>query len=219
MRKFRERYWRQKMESLSEKAAKLAAIDALAANFGVEVPAALKVAWLDLLRGYAAQQVEAAVRAVIGHYEYKTMPPFAVLQAALDDLHGLGEKALNLQAIAEWAQLHEAISYFGYYSKPKLHPTTEYVLRLLGGWQTACMWNNSELEFRRKDFVRLWMDSHGRVDVLELGADAVRQAMIAECLAGSLSVVEAVPPAQANAVAGYKLALSTSLTPVQKGAN
>ena len=170
------------MESLAEKAAKLAAIDALAANFGAEIPAALKIAWLDLLRGYSVQQVENGVKAVILDYEYKTMPPFAVLQAALDDLRGLGGKALKLQAIAEWAQLYEAISYFGYYSKPKLHPTTEYVLRLLGGWQTACMWKSSELEFRRKDFVLLWMESHGRLEVLELGAEAVRNAMASGCV-------------------------------------
>ena len=211
------------MESLSEKAGKLAAIDALAANFGVEVPAALKVAWLDLLRVYPVQQVEDAVKAVMGHYEYKTMPPFAVLQAALDDLRGLGEKALKLQAIAEWAQLYDAISYFGYYSKPKLHPTTEYVLRLLGGWEVSCMWTNSELEFRRKDFLRLWMDSHDRVDILELGADAVRQSMICGSLPtelptelpGTLSLSELM----ANAVPGYQLGLCSSFTPVEKGAN
>ena len=181
------------MESLSEKAGKLAAIDALAANFGVEVPGALKVAWLDLLRCYPLQQVENAVKAVIRQYEYKTMPPFAVLQAALDDLRGLGEKAFKLQAIAEWAKLYEAISYFGYYSKPKLHPTTEYVLRLLGGWQVACMWNSSELEFRRKEFVRLWMDSHGQLKVMELGAEAVSEYFVTSGTSGSVSIPEASP--------------------------
>ena len=161
------------MENLSEKVDKLAAIDALAANFGAEIAAPLKTAWLDLLASYPAALVQAASKAVIENYKFKTMPPFAVLKAEIDELQGVGEKALNLQATAEWAALCEAISYFGYYSKPKLHPTTEYILRQLGGWQTACMWNNSELDFRRKDFVRLWMDSHGRVEIMELGAGAV----------------------------------------------
>lgn len=160
-----------------EEAQKTIAINALAENYGKKFSADLLNLWLDLLMPYPVGLVEAAVKVVLERYEYKTLPPFAVLKSALDDISGVGEKALELQALAEWGVLGEAIAKNGYYNKPGLHPTTEHVLRLLGGWSAACQWTYTEADFKRRDFLRLWADAHGRVEVLQLGAGAVQQAL------------------------------------------
>lgn len=166
------------MNSLqSDETKKIMALSALAENYGKEFSEALLDMWLNLLSGHSAEQVFAAVKVVIERYEYKTLPPFAVLKSALDDISGVGEKALELQALAEWGVLGEAIAKNGYYNKPGLHPTTEHVLRLLGGWSAACQWTYTEADFKRRDFLRLWADAHGRVEVLQLGAGAVQQAL------------------------------------------
>lgn len=161
----------------ADEAQKSMAINALAENFGKDFSPQLLSMWLDLLAPYSVYQVQRAVYAVIEKYEFKTLPPFAVLKSALDDLSGVSEKALELQAIAEWGVLCEAMSKHGYYSKPKLHQTTEHVLRLLGGWEDACQWTMREMDFKRRDFIRLWVDSHGRVEQMQLGAGGVLQAL------------------------------------------
>jgi hypothetical protein len=155
------------------------ALSVLAESFGREFSDELVLLWLDLLASYSAEQVQAAVKAVISRYGYKTLPPFAVLKAALDDLSGMGEKALELQALSEWGKLLEAMPRHGYRNKPSFHPTTEYVLRCLGGWEAACQWTFRELDFKRRDFLRYWADAHGRLDALALGADAVHASVAA----------------------------------------
>jgi hypothetical protein len=161
-----------------ETAAKLSTFDALASNYGANTSTNLKGMWLDLLEDYSAEHVRAAALKVIQDYEYKTLPPFAVLKRALDELTGTGTRATELQAIAEWGLLSEAV--LDSYNRPKFHPTTEYVLMLMGGWDTACDWRMSDHDFKRKDFIRLWLDTHGRVEHMRLGADAVRESLVRE---------------------------------------
>lgn len=156
---------------------KISALLALAENFGKEFPENLLDMWLELLKPYSAQHAHLAVRVVLEQYEYKTMPPFAVLRRALDDLVGISEKALVLQAVAEWGVLIETIDRIGYYGVPKLHPTTAYVVRLMGGWDSVCRWPEKGMEFRRKEFIELWAQSHGKADRMKLGADAMRFAL------------------------------------------
>lgn len=165
----------------AETARKLSALDALAANYGAELNENLKLLWLDLLEAYSAEHVRSAVKIVIERYEYKTLPPFAVLKKALDELSGTGEKALELQAIAEWGILDKAIEDVGYYGAPKFHPTTAHVVRLMGGWGAVCNWFTKDLDFKRRDFIDLWINSHGRVEYMELGAGAVQDALQSGC--------------------------------------
>lgn len=160
-----------------EEAKKITAIRGLVENFGKEMSDDLQNLWLDLLAPYSAALVGKAVMRVISSYEYKTLPPFAVLKAALDELAGVGEKVLELQAIAEWGVLLEQMRKIGHYGTPVLHPTTAYVLRMLGGWDVACQWTSTECDFRRREFIRLWVDSHGRVEQMQLGAGGVLQAL------------------------------------------
>ena len=162
-------------ESESKKAI---AIAVMAENFGKELSPALASLWLDLLAPYDAVHVQAAVRAVIEGYEYKTLPPFAVLKRELDNLAGTSEQAVDLQAEAEWALLQTAISRNGVYSPPdNLHPTTAHVLRVMGGWAAVCQWETRHLDFKRRDFCELWAQADGKADVLAMGAEATRAAI------------------------------------------
>ena len=173
------------MQAPDEDTKKSMAINALGENFGKEFSPALLELWLDMLAPYSSGQVQQAVKTVIERYEFKTLPPFAVLKKALDDLAGTGEKALELQALAEWGVLQRAIAQYGSYSKPPLHPTTEHVVRLLGGWDAACQWTVRDVDFRRKDFIRLWADCSGKEEFIQIGADAVLEMLANRCSAGN----------------------------------
>lgn len=52
----------------------------------------------------------------------------------------------------------------------RIHPTTAFVLRVMGGWATACLWTESALDFKRRDFINHWTECHGNVDAMALGA-------------------------------------------------
>ncbi len=157
----------------AEEQEKTMAILGLAANFGKDLPEPLLDLWLDLLAPYPSGLVRAAVRKVIESYAYKTLPPFAVLKTALDELEGRGEKAMELAALAEWGALMGAVRERGRYAKPALHPTTEQVLRLLGGWEAACSWSLAELDFKRRDFCRTWPEADAKTALLPLGAAGI----------------------------------------------
>lgn len=156
---------------------KVLALTALMENFGKTMPEALMSLWLELLEPYSAADVCDAVKAVIETYEYKTIPPFAVLKRALDDLAGTSERLLELQAVAEWSVLLDAIDRHGYYGCPVLHPTTACVVRLFGGWESVCVWTEKGMNFKRKEFIDLWRLSDQNRDALPQGADAVRKAL------------------------------------------
>lgn len=154
---------------------KTAAISGMAENFGKSMSFSLLQIWLKLLAPYPAELVEMAVFRLICEYEYKTLPPFAVLRKYLEPERP--EPNLKLMAEAEWRNLLEAIGKYGIYKGPPddLHPTTACVLRLLGGWNTACMWPEKTLDFKRKDFICAWQDVHGREVAMLSGAKALEQ--------------------------------------------
>lgn len=167
------------MHSHNDESKKANALRALAENFGgrQQMSADLVDIWLELLSPYSAEHVSAAVRVVIAEYEYKTIPPFAVLKRALDDLTGDSEKAMGLQAAAEWQALMEAVPRVGSYRTPDLHPTTAFVVRAMGGWGQVCAWEMSALDFKRRDFLQRWKDAHGKTDLMALGADGAKLAL------------------------------------------
>lgn len=162
----------------AEETQKSMAINALAENFGKEFSPGLLELWIELLEPYSAARVKRAAKLVIERYEFKTFPPFAVFKNALDELAGTSEKALELQAIAEWGVVLQEVARSGPYRVPELHPTTEHALRLLGGWDEACQWSMKELDFKRRDFIRLWVDAHGKVENMRLGAGGVAKAIM-----------------------------------------
>ena len=166
---------------MAETQAKLAALAALAENYGANLSPALLKLWLQLLTPYTAEQVAAAVARVVTEYEYKTLPPFAVLKKALDSGSGQGADAVEAMAAAEWQRVLAEIERVGSYGNPKgLHETTLCVLRSMGGWDVACQWPVDWLEQRRKEFVAQWVQAHGKAGAMALGADAVKASIEAE---------------------------------------
>ena len=165
----------------TDTAQKLNALYWLAMNYGKELPEQLAELWLQLLAPYTAEQVAAAVARVVTEYEYKTMPPFAVLRKALDAGSGQGAEAVEAMAAAEWQRVMAEIERVGSYGNPKgLHETTLCVLRGMGGWDAACQWPVDWLEQRRKEFCQQWVQAHGKAGAMALGADAVKDAIEAE---------------------------------------
>lgn len=163
--------------AMNEQDKKVMALMALAANFGGDFPECLLGIWLDLLSPYPAKIVNVAVREVICEYEYKTIPPFAVLKRFLDKATGVigQEKILDMQAEGEWGKLLNAIHELGFYKGPPkdLHPATAYALRNMGGWEAACRWETDKLEWRHKTFIETWKLAHGNEEAMALGARAV----------------------------------------------
>lgn len=151
----------------------------LATNYDSTMPDALLDAWLGLLAEYSPDAVEKGVNAVICEYEYKTRPPFAVLRKAIDKVCGIRrttpEESIKIEAEAEWGALLEDIASYGRYNPPELHPTTEYVLRGMGGWGAACDWETSRLEWRHKEFIEKWIMSFGREEARLLEAYGVQE--------------------------------------------
>ena len=158
---------------------KTMAIMALAENFGADVSQAMLKMWLALLKAYTVEQVHAGAMRVIETHEYKNMPAFAVLRKAIDAAAGRGGDVIEAQAAAEWTALLTAIEQRGSYGgpPPDMHPTTAYVLRSFGGWGAVCMWSTAWLDVKRRDFIALWIQAHGKTDAMALGADGVKAAL------------------------------------------
>lgn len=165
----------------NDTAQKLKALYGMAMNYGKELPEQLAELWLQLLTPYTAEQVAAAVARVVTTYEFKTLPPFAVLKRQLDVFKGIGAEAVEAMAAAEWQRVLAEIERVGSYGNPKgLHETTLFVLRSIGGWSQICQWPVDWLEQRRKEFLAQWVQAHGKAVAMSLGADAVKEAIEAE---------------------------------------
>lgn len=156
---------------------KMEALLLLAANAKEEFSDGMLTLWMELLAPYSPEAVWAAIKHVVENYRYRGLPPFSELKKALLEQENKGTDQRMLQAIAEWGLLLEKIQEFGSQNPPTLHPTTQYVLRLMGGWQAACMWTQKELPFCRKDFLEYWVETHGKTDALSSGATGVAQAL------------------------------------------
>jgi len=161
---------------------KMKALFVMAANFGKEMPESLLELWLSLLAPYSAEQVQAGVRQVIADYEFRAIPPFAVLRKAIDKACGLvpSEQVQNIQALAEWGKVLSAIRQYGRYRDPEFCTTTSYVVGLMGGWQVVCSWTEEELHWRSREFQNHWKMAHGREEAMLHGANAISAIAAAE---------------------------------------
>ena len=163
-----------------EREEKLAILTGLAGNYSATLAPETSKMWLFLLKDYSAAQVqEAALNVIRKHADvpYRSLPPFAMMQAELDLLDGTvrGEENVALQAEAEWNSLLEEIEGVGSWQIPKLHPVTERVVRMMGGWKVACAWLEKDLIWRHKEFVDLWQQVQGNEEFLAIGAEGVKQ--------------------------------------------
>lgn len=122
---------------------KIFAINGIAENFGKELSAELLELWLRLLERYTPEQVEAGAVHVISTYDFKTLPPFAVLRKSIEEAAGVGSRAIELQAAAEWTKLQNDIPRYGVYSQPEdIHPTTGPCAAHHGGMESRLLLGN-----------------------------------------------------------------------------
>ena len=158
------------------------ALTLMAENYETTISPELLKLWLKMLEGYDPAVTEQAVLNVMrkhGHesVQFRSMPPFALLQRELDLLTGstVAGDTVALQAQAEWGRLLKEIGRVGSWGTPNLHPTTSCVVRFLGGWTQVCLWQEKDLQWHQRRFLDAWIQTHGREEVLELGAEAVKQ--------------------------------------------
>lgn len=153
---------------------KMQAVYLLAENFSAKISDNMLKMWLLKLKPYEVQEVEQAVSSLIDRLTtevpYRTMPAFGYLKQELDRITGTPDKptAVKVSAEREWDNLMNQIERVGSYGNPQLHPTTERVVRMLGGWRTVCMWRNDELQWRMRDFLDLWKSSAANEELLGL---------------------------------------------------
>lgn len=157
-------------------------LNLMATNYNAPLSKEASALWLMLLADYPLPVVRRAMTSMMRKYgpddvPFKTLPPFALMQKELDSVTGSlkQEESLPLMAEAEWGRLLDMCSSVGSYGSPKLHPTTAYVVRQMGGWVNVCRWKEEELQWRHKDFVSRWQQCHGREEVMELGAEEVKK--------------------------------------------
>lgn len=178
----------------------MAVIMGIAENFEKEISPTLMRMWLKLLSGYSVEQVEAGALLLIETYTFKTLPPFAVLRECILKASGSQEGNVELQAVAEWAKLQGDIVHYGSYRKPDMHPVTEQVLRMMGGWSAACCWETRVIDFKRREFLELWAQTHGKEHVIALGANAA--------LGAGADGIEAMVSAAIKTIPGTEAALN-----------
>ena len=159
---------------------KMRLIRMLASNYSAELDEDTATLWLVLMSAYSVEDCRSAVLSVVRgcgfeSVRFGSLPPFALIQRELDARTGTvrGERNLALQAEAEWGRLLEEVRSCGSWRTPKLHPTTEFVVRQLGGWERVCRWKEEDLSWKRREFLSAWREAAGREDVLSLGAEAV----------------------------------------------
>lgn len=157
-------------------------LNLMAMNYNAPLSKEASALWLMLLADYPLPVVRRAMTNMMRKYgpndvPFKTLPPFALMQKELDGVTGgMGEREnLALMAEAEWGRLLDMCESVGSYGTPKMHATTAFVVRQMGGWANVCRWREDELQWRHKDFVSRWQQCHGREEIMELGADEVKK--------------------------------------------
>lgn len=161
---------------------KTAAVYGLAKTCGFRMDDDVLKIWFMALEDFSAEQVERGIALAIKTEEYSKMPVPAKIIRKIREACGIPspldrQKAKEAQAEAEWEQVNDQVRRVGSYGNPRFHPTTERVIRSMGGWGAVCAWETASKEWKHKDFVRLWQDFHEVGDAMELGAFGVQQAL------------------------------------------
>lgn len=146
------------MPTLNDTQRKIVALNALAANFGQEFPDALLSMWLDILKPYSVGQVQAACRHVVMHYEYKTLPPLAIVLKAIPGFvpalqKRSPEETHRDEAIREWQIFDENAHRSAPMPKNDVTTTGIAALRCIGGWDALRQCLEKNLPFLRRDFI------------------------------------------------------------------
>ena len=162
---------------------KTAAVYGLAKAYGFRMDDDVLKIWFMALEDFSAKQVEKGIALAIKTEEYAKMPVPAKIIRKIREACGIPspldqQKAKEAQAEAEWAQVLEQVRRVGSYGSPRFHPTTDRVLRAMGGWSALCeSMTSANRDFKRRDFVSMWQTYHETGDAMELGAFGVQQAL------------------------------------------
>lgn len=175
---------RSSMNSAAEEVRrKTAAVYGLAKTCGFRMDDDVLKIWFMALEDFSAEQVEKGIALAIKTEEYSKMPVPAKIIRKIREACGIPspldrQKAKEAQAEAEWAQVLDQVRRVGSYGNPKFHPTTQRVLRAMGGWSALCeSMTSANRDFKRRDFVSMWQTYHETGDAMELGAFGVQQAL------------------------------------------
>ena len=162
---------------------KTAAVYGLAKTYGFRMDDDVLKIWLMALEDFSAEQVEKGIALAIRTEEYSKMPVPAKIIRKIREACGIPspldqQKAKEAQAESEWAQVLEQVRRVGSYGNPRFHPTTQRVLRAMGGWSALCeSMTSANRDFKRRDFLSMWQTYHEAGDAMELGAFGVQQAL------------------------------------------
>ena len=137
------------------------ALMGMAQNFGKDFqPENLKM-WLMMLAGYTPEQVQAAVVHIMRTHKFAHIPPFAVMQDALDLATGQSKAAIADEATHAWQYMMRQVGSVGRNRTPELPERTAEIMRSMGGWEVVCNFTEKEMPWKEKRFVELWQ---GKVD-------------------------------------------------------
>jgi hypothetical protein len=162
---------------------KTAAVYGLAKTYGFHMDDDVLKIWFMALEDFSAEQVEKGIALAIKTEEYSKMPVPAKIIRKIREACGIPfpldrQKAKEAQAEAEWAQVLDQVRRVGSYGNPKFHPTTQRVLRAMGGWSALCeSMTSANRDFKRRDFISMWQTYNDAGDAMELGAFGVQQAL------------------------------------------
>ena len=161
---------------------KMSAIYALAGLCSAEVKKDAMKFWLLALEKFSAEQVEAGVQALIDTEELAKMPMPAKVLRKIREIYNIPspmeqKEIREKQADAAWLDVRDKISRVGSYGSPKFDATTARVVRAMGGWPAVCLWETASMEWKRKEFIRLWLSYAESGDAVELGAEGVKVAV------------------------------------------
>lgn len=162
---------------------KTAAVYGLAKAYGFRMDDDVLKIWFMALEDFSAEQVEKGIALAIKTEEYSKMPVPAKIIRKIREACGIPspldqQKAKEAQAEAEWGQVLDKVHRVGSYGNPRFHPTTQRVLRAMGGWSALCeSMTSANRDFKRRDFVNMWQTYHETGDAMELGAFGVQQAL------------------------------------------
>lgn len=154
------------MSVTQEEMKKITTFLLLAENYNHKPTDALLNIWLELSKEYNANEMLIACKEVIKNYKFKTMPPFAVIYDELKKLRNIDQDSLEIEANIKFDTLLNTIQKYGAYNEPPLSDKAKYVIKCLGGWGNICKWQEKHIDFKRKEFIDLWVQAKNKKEFI-----------------------------------------------------
>lgn len=154
-------------------------IMAMAENFNTTLTDARMGLIMESLKPFDDEAIGAAVKKIL-----RTGRFFPTVAELLDAVEGGSQQdQIMLEAEHQWKQLWVAVekgAWANYYGEKRpgpdayLNPTALLVLRQMGGRGAMLEWKESDLHWRRKEWLELYQSLHGNERLLVEGPGAMR---------------------------------------------